>query len=213
MNTPPTLFGGFLIFMHRYFIINKPRGIVSQFVSPHSVGLLGDLDFKFPDGTHAIGRLDLDSEGLLLLTTDKRVTRLLFLAEKPHVRSYLVMVQNLMSDATLQRLRDGIPIKVKDGELYIAKPQSIERVNKPEQLYPFAADHRSAYDHTWLLITLTEGKFRQVRKMVLAARHRCQRLVRLSISDLHLGDLPPGEVKEVTEKDFYKMLDINPDGQ
>lgn len=183
--------------------------MVSQFVSPHKVGLLGDLGFDFPEDTHAIGRLDLDSEGLLLLTTDKRVTRLLFLAEKPHVRTYLVMVQNEMTDEALQRLRDGIPIKIKEGEIYIAKPVSIERIRKPEELYPFAADHRSGYAHTWLLITLTEGKFRQVRKMVLAARHRCQRLVRLSISDLELGDLQPGEVKEVSSQFFFTQLGIS----
>ena len=194
--------------MHRYFIINKPRGIVSQFVSPHKVGLLGDLDFDFPGGTHAVGRLDLDSEGLLLLTTDKRVTRLLFLAEKPHVRSYLVMVQNEMTDETFQQLKEGIPIKIKEGEIYIAKPLSVRRVQDPEKLYPFAADHRNAYPHTWLLITLTEGKFRQVRKMVLAARHRCQRLVRLSISDLHLGALKPGEVKELAAEEFFSQLGI-----
>jgi len=63
---------------HRYFIIHKPRNMVSQFVSSHDVRLLGDLDFDFPEGTHAIGRLDKDSEGLLLLTTNKRITRLLF---------------------------------------------------------------------------------------------------------------------------------------
>lgn len=182
--------------------------MVSQFVSPHKVGLLGDLDFDFPEGTHAIGRLDLDSEGLLLLTTDKKVTRLLFLAEKPHLRSYLVMVQNEMTEETLQQLRDGIPIKIKEGEIYIAKPVSIERIKDPEKLYPFAADHRNAYPHTWLLITLTEGKFRQVRKMVLAARHRCQRLVRLSISNLLLGDLKPGEVKELSRESFFTMLGI-----
>ena len=63
--------------MFRYFIINKPRNIVSQFVSPHKVGLLGNLDFDFPEGTHAVGRLDADSEGLLILTTDKRGWNLL----------------------------------------------------------------------------------------------------------------------------------------
>jgi len=194
--------------MHRYFILNKPRGMVSQFVSSHKVGLLGDLSFDFPEGTHAIGRLDLDSEGLLLLTTDKRVTRLLFLAEQPHLRSYLVMVQNEMTDETLQRLRNGIAIKIKDGEDYIAKPISIERIKEPEKLYLYAIDHRNAYPHTWLIITLAEGKFRQVRKMVLAARHRCQRLVRLSISNLQLGSLKPGEVKEINEVDFFKHLEL-----
>ena len=182
--------------------------MVSQFVSPHKVGLLGDLDVDFPEAIHAVGRLDLDSEGLLLLTTDKKVTRLLFLAAKPHLRSYLVMVQNEMKEETLQLLRAGIPIKIKEGEMYRAKPVSIERINDPEKLYPFAADHRSAYPHTWLLITLSEGKFRQVRKMVLAARHRCQRLVRLSISNLHLGDLPPGKVKELDKETFFNLLEL-----
>lgn len=183
--------------------------MVSQFVSPHKVGLLGDLDFDFPEGTHAVGRLDADSEGLLILTTDKRVTRLLFLAEKPHLRTYLVMVQNEMTEETFQLIKTGIPIKIKEGETYIATPVAIERVREPELLYPFATDHRNAYPNTWLLITLAEGKFRQVRKMVLAARHRCQRLIRLSISDLLLNDIKPGEVKEFDAATFSKLLGIS----
>jgi 23S rRNA pseudouridine2457 synthase len=64
--------------------------MVSQFVSTHEVRLLGDLDFHFPEGTHAVGRLDNLSEGLLILTTNKKVTRLLFQGEQPHKRTYLV---------------------------------------------------------------------------------------------------------------------------
>lgn len=182
--------------------------MVSQFVSTHDVGLLGDLDFDFPEGTHAIGRLDKDSEGLLLLTTDKRVTRLLFLAKTPHLRTYLVMVQNKVSPETFQQLKEGIPIKIKEGASYIAQPTDIEIITDPLKLYPFAADRREVYAHTWLLITLTEGKYRQVRKMVLAARHRCLRLVRLSISNIKVGSLQPGEVKELEEKEFYTLLGI-----
>ncbi len=195
--------------MHRYFIINKPSNMVSQFVSPEAVPLLGELDFDFPEGTHAIGRLDKDSEGLLLLTTDKKVTRLLFLASKPHLRTYLVMVQNKVSVETLEQLKNGIPIKVEKGEMYIAKPTAIEIISNPLQYYPFADDHREAYPHTWLLITLTEGKFRQVRKMVMAAKHPCRRLIRLSISNMHLDDLKPGEVKEFDKETFYRFLEIN----
>lgn len=183
--------------------------MVSQFVSTHAVGLLGDLDFNFPAGTHAIGRLDKDSEGLLLLTTDKRVTRLLFLGEQPHLRTYLVMVQNEISTTTFEKLKEGIPIKIKNAATYIAKPCSIQIIKTPIQLYPFATDPREIYPHTWLLITLAEGKYRQVRKMVLAARHRCLRLIRLSISNISLGGLKPGEVKELDEKSFYELLLIN----
>lgn len=194
--------------MHRYFVLNKPRDIVSQFVSTHDVGLLGDLDFTFPPGTHALGRLDKDSEGLLLLTTDKRAGRLLFLGGVPHLRTYLVMVQNELADETFELLKTGITIKIKNGENYVARPAEIKRTDNATSYYPFAMDQREAYPHTWLLISLTEGKYRQVRKMVLAARHRCLRLIRLSISELTLGNLKPGEVQELNEEDFYRQLEI-----
>ena len=197
--------------MNRYFIINKPTNMVSQFVSTHDVGLLGDLDFDFPEGTHAIGRLDKDSEGLLILTTDKRVTRLLFLDPQPHLRTYLVMVQNEITPQTFQQLKEGIPIKIKDGETYIATPTHIEIINNPNEHYPFASDRREIYKHTWLLITLTEGKYRQVRKMMLAARHRCQRLIRLSISNIQLANLKPGEVKEMDAAPFFTLLNLDPE--
>jgi 23S rRNA pseudouridine2457 synthase len=194
---------------HRYFIINKPTNMVSQFVSSHQVGLLGDMDFNFPEGTHAIGRLDNESEGLLILTTDKRVTRLLFLATVPHERTYLVMVQNKITPQTFEQLKNGVQIKIANGENYIAKPTAIEIITNPISLYKYATDHREIYPHTWLLITLTEGKFRQVRKMVLAVKHRCQRLIRLSISNIKLDDLAPGKVRELNEKEFYTLLGIN----
>ena len=180
--------------------------MVSQFISSHDVTLLGDLDFDFPDGTHAIGRLDRDSEGLLLLTTDKTVTRKLFLSPQPHTRTYLVLVQNIVTAQTLKKLREGIPLTIKNGKTYIAKPVSSEIINEPGKLYPHAADPREIYPHSWLLITLTEGKFHQVRKMVLAVKHRCLRLIRLRISNIELGNMKPGEVKEIQENLFYDLL-------
>src|SRR3954467_11927062 len=105
-----------------YYILNKPYNMVSQFVSTHNVRLLADLDFDFPEGTHAIGRLDNHSEGLLILTTDKRVTRLLFLGNTRHKRTYLVQVNNVVSAESLCRLQTGITIRVKNGEDYITPP-------------------------------------------------------------------------------------------
>ena len=182
--------------------------MVSQFVSSDDVPLLSEIDFPFPDGTHAIGRLDKDSEGLLLLTTDKKITRLIFSGTKQHIRTYVVMVQNKMDDSTFNNLRDGVNIKVKNGEKYIAKPYDILRVTDPVSLYPWATDPRESYPHTWLLITLTEGKFRQVRKMTLAVSHRCLRLIRLSIENINVKGIPPGNVQELTPENFYSLAGI-----
>ena len=194
---------------HQYFIINKPYNMVSQFVSTHQVGLLGDLDFDFPAGTHAVGRLDNHSEGLLILTTNKKVTRLLFLADTPHKRTYLVQINNLLSKEKLHLLQTGITIRIKGGINYVTPACDVSIVEKPELIYPTAITQPQYGPHTWLLITLTEGKYHQVRKMVGALHHRCKRLIRVSIEELELGGLAPGCVKEIEEKDFFKKLKIN----
>ena len=183
--------------------------MVSQFVSSDKVPLLGEINFDFPEGTHAIGRLDKDSEGLLLLTTNKKITRLIFSGEKKHKRTYLVLLQNKMSDTTFEQFKDGVKIKIKDGLEYVAKPDSVFRVADPVSLYPLAKDVREAYPHTWLLITLTEGKYRQVRKMALAVRHRCLRLIRLSIENITIEGIEPGAVKEIDENTFYRLAGLN----
>lgn len=183
--------------------------MVSQFVSSNTVRLLGDLEFQFPEGTHAIGRLDSESEGLLLLTTNKKITTLLFAPKKNHTRTYLVMVKDCVSVETLQRLKAGIPIKIKGGEYYKAVPNNIEIIENPFLYYNYAEDPRAAFPHTWLLLTLTEGKYHQVRKMVFTAGHRCFRLIRLSIGKLHLNNLPLGEVKEIDEEAFFSLLNLN----
>lgn len=191
---------------NRYFLLNKPYNMVSQFVSSHKVPLLGEIDFDFPEGTHAIGRLDGTSEGLLILTTDKTVTRKLFLAKEAHVRSYLVMVQHKMDVETFLKLQSGVNIPISNTEFYLAKPYSVKIITEPTALYKYATDPREMYPHTWLLITLTEGKFRQVRKMVMAVRHRCLRLIRLNISNILLGDIEPGKIKELDKKTFYNLM-------
>jgi len=193
---------------YRYFIINKPVNMVSQFVSTHQVGLLGDLNFEFPEGTHAVGRLDSDSEGLLILTTNKKVTRLLFQGAMPHKRTYLVLVNNQVTPYNLERLRTGVEFKIQGGVTYKTGPCDVEIATNPEVQFesPFPLSPRVSY--TWLRISLTEGKFHQVRKMVAAINHRVKRLVRVSIEDLRLGDLPPGGVKELEEAEFFRLLKI-----
>lgn len=194
---------------HRYFIVNKPANMVSQFVSSHDVGLLGDLHFNFPEGIHAIGRLDGDSEGLLILTTNKKVTRLLFQGAVPHKRVYLVQVMNHVSEESLNKLKTGVTIRIKGGEDYTTPPCEVSIITNPELLAIQAHALPAYIPVTWLLITLTEGKFRQVRKMVKAIHHKCKRLIRVSIEDIVLGDLKPGCVKEIPEQDFFRLLKID----
>lgn len=195
--------------VHRYFILNKPYKMVSQFVSPHDVNLLKDVTYNFPEGIHAIGRLDNHSEGLLILTTNKKVTKLLFESKTPHKRTYLVQVRDIVTPEKLQHLQNGVSIRIKGGGYYTTAPCDVSIVDRPSNLYKRENEFKEGLPHTWLLITLTEGKFHQVRKMVDAVRHRCKRLVRISIENLELNDLQPGEIKEIQERDFFEKLHIH----
>lgn len=194
---------------HRYFALHKPRNMVSQFVSSHEVGLLGQLGFDFPEGTHAIGRLDSHSEGLLLLTTNKRVTKLLFQGEVTHNRTYLVQVKYAITPQKLQQLQQGVSIRVRGGGYYTAKPCDVSIVTNPEKYVSDPELVKLYHAGTWLLMTLTEGKFHQVRKMVFALGHTCVRLIRISIENLKLADLEAGAVKEYEEETFFSQLGIN----
>ena len=193
---------------HRYFLVNKPLNMVSQFVSSHDVRLLVDLDFNFPEGTHAIGRLDQNSEGLLLLTTNKKITKLLFQGPVPHKRKYLVQVKNKMSLETANKLAAGIEISAKNGNSFKTTPCEVNIVNQPKWLNEVGKPLHENVVTTWVSISLTEGKFHQVRKMVAAVNHKCLRLIRVSIENIALETMQPGQVNEVTEEYFFKSLKI-----
>jgi 23S rRNA pseudouridine2457 synthase len=193
---------------HRYFLVNKPMNMVSQFVSSHKVQLLGNLNFDFPEGTHAIGRLDQHSEGLLLLTTNKKITKLLFQGPVPHKRTYLVQVKNKLLPATANQLAAGIEISAKNGAKFTTTPCEVCIVSKPADLFEAGKPLHENVMTTWLTITLTEGKFHQVRKMVAAVNHKCIRLIRISIEDIQLGNIQPGEVVEMEEANFFDKLKL-----
>ena len=208
----------------RYFILHKPYDMVSQFVSSHEVRVLGDLGYDFPEGTHAVGRLDINSEGLLILTTDKRVTRLLFQSKVPHRRTYLVKVKYAVSAESLERLCKGVTIRVRGGGYYVTAPCEAEVIPEPVGVFgpagslgsaeslgsagPFSPPGKDYFPVTWLRITLTEGKFHQLRKMVDAVGHRCMRLIRVSIEELSLAGLAAGGVREVEQGPFFEQLNI-----
>ena len=193
---------------HRYFIVHKPYNMVSQFIGNDGERQLGDLDFIFPEGTHAIGRLDGNSEGVLLLTTNKKVTKLLFQGEQQHKRTYLVQVNYTIREESLEQLRKGVQIRVKGGGYYLTAACEVQPVPKPEFYQVKEVKSNFMSPTSWLLINLKEGKYHQIRKMMTAVGHRCKRLIRIAVEDIELGDLEPGGVREVEEVCFFEQLKI-----
>ena len=194
---------------HRYFVVYKPVNMVSQFISSHDVPLLNKLNFVFPEGTHAIGRLDQNSEGILLLTTNKKITRLLFQGAVPHLRTYLVQVKNKVAALTIQKLANGIEISAPNGTVYKTTPCLIKLVNQPMGLAEVENPLHPNVQTSWLEITLTEGRFHQVRKMVAAVNHKCIRLIRIAIEDIKVEAMKPGDIIELKEEKFFKLLHLD----
>jgi len=194
---------------HRYFIVYKPVNMVSQFVSTHQVNLLHQLDFSFPEGTHAIGRLDQNSEGLLLLTTNKKITKLLFQGPVPHNRTYLVQVKNKVTTETAEKLAGGIEISASNGQIFKTTPCIVKILDQPLHLAVVEKPLHKNVQSSWLEITLTEGRFHQVRKMVAVVNHKCIRLIRTSIEDITIGSMGPGDVIELNENDFFRLLKLD----
>ncbi|WP_317897395.1 pseudouridine synthase [Aurantibacillus circumpalustris] len=197
--------------MDRYFIIYKPYKMISQFVSPYKHRLLGDLNFEFPEGTNAVGRLDDDSEGLLVLTTDKSLTKRLLHPTRQHKRNYIVQVERKVEMETIQKLSNGLDILIKKKGTYTTLPCEVTLIEKPANLPSRDHSFKEFLPHSWLEFVLIEGKNRQIRKMCSAVRHDCKRLIRTKIEDLELGTMQPGDVKEIEQAKLFELLRLTND--
>ena len=122
-----------------------------------------------------------------------------------------MQVNNVVKEDSLYLLRTGVSIRIEGGRNYSTPACDVDIIENPAIIYPFINSTKEYGLHTWLLITLYEGKYRQVRKMFGAVHHRCKRLIRVSIEDLLLGNLAPGGVKEIEEDIFFKKLKIKKD--
>jgi 23S rRNA pseudouridine2457 synthase len=119
-----------------------------------------------------------------------------------------VKVKYEVTPENLHRLRTGLTIRIKGGSNYLTPPCDVHIVEPPANLFPLPDPKPDYRPFTWLEITLTEGKYHQVRKMVLAAGHKCQRLIRISIENMLLGELLPGQVREFSEEEFFSLLEL-----
>ena len=182
--------------------------MLSQFVGKDPGNMLGQLDYEFPVGINAIGRLDNDSEGLLILTNNKRITKLLFQSKEPHKRTYLVQANGSITEEHVQKLRNGVPILLRGNKMWTTSPCEVEFIDKPDEKYKIENLLHPKHPFVWLKMTLTEGKYRQIRKMIVAVNSKCKRLFRISIESLALDDLASGEVREYSKEQFFRLLNL-----
>lgn len=182
---------------HQHFLIFKPYGYLSQFIYElkRPKKLLGEL-YNFPENTMAIGRLDEDSEGLLLLTTDGMMSEIV--RSKKVEKEYYVQVDGIVTQKAIEELKNGVLIGF-NGKKYLTK-ECEARILTEIPNFPVRAKKIRDERHgptSWLSITINEGKFRQVRKMTSAVGFPTLRLVRIRVGNIHLNNLKPGEVLEV----------------
>ena len=183
---------------HRHFIVHKPFGYMSQFICNHNkTKLLGTL-YNFPEGTMSIGRLDEASEGLLFLTTDGKMSALI--RSRKVEKEYYAQVDGLITEEAIEEMQRGVEIGV-DGGKYQTLPCKAFRVEPAPDFAPRTKKIRDDRHGptSWVSITVTEGKNRQVRKMTAAVGFPTLRLIRVRIGTIRLQDLPPGKVVEVKQ--------------
>ena len=189
---------------HYHFKIFKPYGFLSQFVQEarRKKKLLGDL-CDFPDKTMAIGRLDHDSEGLLLLTTDGMMSYKV--RDKGIEKEYYVQVDGEITEDVMSQLQNGVEITV-NGTKYLTLPCKAFKLENEPKLPTRGRNIRDARHGptSWISITLCEGKKRQIRKMTAAVGFPTLRLVRIRIGNIHVDSMVPGDV--VTLPNFNDVL-------
>jgi 23S rRNA pseudouridine2457 synthase len=192
----------------RYFIIYKPFEMLSQFTKEGTHKTLANLSYSFPKDAYPVGRLDADSEGLLLLTNDKMLNHILLDPKFKHNRTYLAQVEGAFSDAAKSKLEKGVAITV-DGKEYKTLPAKIVLINEPalpERNPPIR--FRKNIPTSWIELTLQEGKNRQVRKMTASVGFPTLRLVRIGIEKISIGKMLPGEVREIKKEEINSLLNF-----
>jgi 23S rRNA pseudouridine2457 synthase len=173
-----------------YIAFHKPFGVLCQFTGEDGDRTLADFDL--PKGIYAAGRLDKDSEGLLVLTNDGVFNQKLTNPKSQKNKTYWVQVEKIPSEESLDKLRKGVLIQKYQTlpcQVKIIQPQVPPRVPPIRE--------RKNIPTCWLEMTIQEGKNRQVRRMTAAVGHPTLRLIRVKVGKLNLADLPAGEYREI----------------
>jgi 23S rRNA pseudouridine2457 synthase len=187
---------------YSYFLLYKPFGVLCQFTGEPGRKTLKDFG-PFPLDVYPVGRLDTDSEGLILLTNDGHTKHLLLEPRHGHKRTYLVQVERVPSQTELQVLRTGVII-----EGLKTRPASVELLQSDPDLPPrdVPIRFRKNVPTAWLQMTLQEGRNRQIRKMTASVGHPTLRLVRTAIGPLTLSGLKPGKGRTLSTSEILSLL-------
>lgn len=183
--------------MPKYIAVHKPFGMLSQFTGEDKKNTLASL--ALPPDVYAAGRLDKDSEGLLILSDDGRFIKRLLDPLHGHKRTYWVQVEGIPAKSDLKKLSNGVRIKN-----YLTRPCEARMLDPQPDIPPRDPPirERKAIPTTWIEVSLTEGKNRQVRRMTAAVGFPTLRLIRTQVGKLKLGGLPLGEWREVSATDI-----------
>jgi len=194
--------------MPRYYIFHKPFRVLTQFSAQGDKATLADYLAQLPKNIYPVGRLDFDSEGLLLLTDDKPLTHLLLDPSFAHPRTYYVQVDGAVTIDAIEQLQRGVFINV-DGRQYRTKKACAELLVTPpdvgERNPPVR--FRKSIPTSWIKLTLTEGKNRQVRHMTAAVGFPTLRLIRYAIGSVTIEGMAPGEYQLMDERIKDSLLD------
>lgn len=189
-----------------YFMAHKPYGYLCQFTGEQSDLLLGQLH-AFPPNVYAVGRLDKDSEGLLILTNDNDLKNKILSPEKNHFKTYLVQVEGAITPTAIEQLQNGSIYINHKGKIHQVKKAICKIVEDPfiEERTP-TIRFRASIPTSWIELSITEGKNRQVRKMTAAVGFPTLRLIRTKIGKISLNELPIGKVTKLSKEEAYGAL-------
>lgn len=170
-----------------YFVFNKPRSVVTSLSDPQGRPTVKDYLKGIKQRVFPVGRLDFDSEGMLLLTNDGEFAHAILHPSKKIPKTYLVKVKGVLEEEELVKLRTGIRL-----DRTVTAPAKVKRLRKTE-------------NNSWIEMTIYEGKKRQIRRMLERVGHDVIRLMRVRINGLEMGELRPGTYRHITPDEFSKI--------
>ncbi|MEW6109883.1 MAG: pseudouridine synthase [Nitrospirota bacterium] len=172
-----------------YFILNKPRGVITTLIDPQGRPTIKGFLRGIKERVFPVGRLDYDSEGMLIVTNDGEFAHAVLHPSKKIPKTYLVKVKGVLEEEEIEKLRRGMRL-----DRHVTAPAKVRRLRKTE-------------NNSWIEMTIYEGKKRQIRRMLERVGHPVVRLIRIRINGLEMGELPPGTYRRISPDEMKQIIE------